>query len=127
MCCHAGAAGDFGLARLLMGGNYIRNRSGTGTIAYQAPEVFVEGSKLTPAVDVYAFGKWAPAAVKQLARSAGRHAAPAVQKQLRPSTQGSSGRPRHGAWAIQHEQHLPRSAALNALATVALDSHHIMA
>lgn len=67
-----------------MGGNYIRNRSGSGTIAYQAPEVFVEGSKLTPAVDVYAFGKWAPAAVKQLARS-GRHAAPAVQEQLHSS------------------------------------------
>jgi serine/threonine-protein kinase len=51
-----GLAGDFGLARLLMGNNYIRNRSGSGTVAYQAPEVFVEGSKLTPAVDVYSFG-----------------------------------------------------------------------
>lgn len=39
-----------------MGNNYIRNRSGSGTVAYQAPEVFVEGSKLTPAVDVYSFG-----------------------------------------------------------------------
>ena len=51
-----GCAGDFGLVRLLMGHIYIRNRSGSGTVAYQAPEVFVEGSKLTPAVDVYAFG-----------------------------------------------------------------------
>lgn len=39
-----------------MGDNYIRNRSGSGTVAYQAPEVFVEGSKLTPAVDVFSFG-----------------------------------------------------------------------
>lgn len=54
--CAVLAAGDFGLARLLMGNIYIRNRSGSGTVAYQAPEVFVEGSKLTPAVDVYSFG-----------------------------------------------------------------------
>lgn len=32
-------AGDFGLARLLLGNVYILNRSGSGTIAYQAPEV----------------------------------------------------------------------------------------
>lgn len=32
-------AGDFGLARLLLGNMYILNRSGSGTIAYQAPEV----------------------------------------------------------------------------------------
>jgi serine/threonine-protein kinase len=56
LCCGVLRAGDFGLARLLMGNIYIRNRSGSGTVAYQAPEVFVEGSKLTPAVDVYSFG-----------------------------------------------------------------------
>lgn len=39
-----------------MGHVYVHNRSGSGTVAYQAPEVFVAGSKLTPAVDVYAFG-----------------------------------------------------------------------
>jgi len=55
LLCHC-IAGDFGLVRLLLGNSYMRNRSGSGTLAYQAPEVFEEGSKLTPAVDVYAFG-----------------------------------------------------------------------
>jgi hypothetical protein len=39
LCTDSFAAGDFGLARLLLGNVYILNRSGSGTIEYQAPEV----------------------------------------------------------------------------------------
>lgn len=53
---HLNSPGDFGLVRLLLGGPYIRNRSGSGTTAYQAPEVFLEASRLTTAVDVFSFG-----------------------------------------------------------------------
>ncbi|KAF6252595.1 kinase-like domain-containing protein [Scenedesmus sp. NREL 46B-D3] len=35
---------------------YIRNKSVSGTITHLAPERFATGSRLTPAVDIYAFG-----------------------------------------------------------------------
>ncbi|KAF6260015.1 kinase-like domain-containing protein [Scenedesmus sp. NREL 46B-D3] len=35
---------------------YITNRSGSGTVTHLAPELFEAGSKVTPAVDAYAFG-----------------------------------------------------------------------
>ncbi|WIA40005.1 hypothetical protein OEZ86_013431 [Tetradesmus obliquus] len=48
--------GDFGLVKLLLGKYYITNRSGSGTVTHLAPELFEAGSKVTPAVDAYAFG-----------------------------------------------------------------------
>jgi len=35
---------------------YVHNRSGSGTVTHLAPEALQAGSKLTPTVDVYAFG-----------------------------------------------------------------------
>lgn len=46
---------DFGLVKLLKD-DYIRNRSGAGTITHLAPEMFAAGSKITTGVDSYAFG-----------------------------------------------------------------------
>ena len=47
--------GDFGLAKVLRE-DYVRNRSGAGTVTHLAPEMLTAGSKLTTAVDAFAFG-----------------------------------------------------------------------
>eukprot|EP00878_Enallax_costatus_P015503 GHUV01016238.1.p1 GENE.GHUV01016238.1~~GHUV01016238.1.p1 ORF type:complete len:617 (+),score=197.61 GHUV01016238.1:372-2222(+) len=48
--------GDFGLVKLLLGKSYFTNRSGSGTVTHLAPELFQAGTKVTSAVDSYAFG-----------------------------------------------------------------------
>uniref|UniRef100_A0A383VRS3 Protein kinase domain-containing protein n=2 Tax=Tetradesmus obliquus TaxID=3088 RepID=A0A383VRS3_TETOB len=48
---------DFGLVKMITNDRmYIRNKSVSGTITHLAPERFETGSRLTPAVDIYAFG-----------------------------------------------------------------------
>ncbi|WIA31103.1 hypothetical protein OEZ86_001129 [Tetradesmus obliquus] len=48
---------DFGLVKMMTNDRmYIRNNSVSGTITHLAPERFETGSRLTPAVDIYAFG-----------------------------------------------------------------------
>ncbi|KIZ05453.1 Cyclic GMP-binding protein C [Monoraphidium neglectum] len=46
---------DFGLAKVLSGGS-ATNRDCGGTLTHLAPEMFEPGSRITAAVDVYAFG-----------------------------------------------------------------------
>ncbi|KIY95882.1 Mitogen-activated protein kinase kinase kinase 11 [Monoraphidium neglectum] len=48
--------GDFGLAKILNEARHTLNLSGAGTITHLAPEMFEAGSKVTTAVDSYAFG-----------------------------------------------------------------------
>eukprot|EP00775_Hariotina_reticulata_P012562 gene12562-12694_t len=48
--------GDFGLVKMLLDKHYVTNRSGSGTVTHLAPELFKAGSKLTPAIDSFAFG-----------------------------------------------------------------------
>jgi hypothetical protein len=47
---------DFGLAKLLRDHDYILNCSGSGTVTHLAPELFLDGSRITYFVDSYAFG-----------------------------------------------------------------------
>ncbi|GBF88715.1 hypothetical protein Rsub_01614 [Raphidocelis subcapitata] len=48
---------DFGLVKMLRGSKqYIRNRSGTGTLTHLAPEALIAGARLTTAVDAYGLG-----------------------------------------------------------------------
>jgi serine/threonine protein kinase len=47
---------DFGLAKVLSGGS-ATNRDCGGTLTHLAPEMFEPGSRITAAVDVYAFGE----------------------------------------------------------------------
>ncbi|KAI8470348.1 MAG: kinase-like domain-containing protein [Monoraphidium minutum] len=76
---------DFGLAKVLAEGGAPPNLDGAGTLTHLAPEMLAAGAPVTPAVDAYAFGimLWelycrrpayggvAPAAIKDLVRSAG--------------------------------------------------------
>lgn len=48
---------DFGLSKVLgQGAASVINLSGAGTVTHLAPEMFQAGSRVTTAVDVYAFG-----------------------------------------------------------------------
>ncbi|KIZ04317.1 putative serine/threonine-protein kinase roco8 [Monoraphidium neglectum] len=47
---------DFGLAKFLKDEGSTVNQSGAGTITHLAPEMFRVGTRITTAVDVYAFG-----------------------------------------------------------------------
>ncbi|KAI8465288.1 MAG: kinase-like domain-containing protein [Monoraphidium minutum] len=47
---------DFGLAKILRETDHAVNHSGAGTVTHLAPEMFRAGSRITAAVDVYAFG-----------------------------------------------------------------------
>ena len=47
---------DFGLARVLSDGAAALNVDGAGTANHLAPELFLAGSRVTTAVDAYAFG-----------------------------------------------------------------------
>ncbi|GBF87615.1 hypothetical protein Rsub_00326 [Raphidocelis subcapitata] len=47
---------DFGLTKMMNEDLYAHNRSGSGTVTHLAPEVLRAGSRLTAAVDSYAFG-----------------------------------------------------------------------
>ncbi|KAI8475115.1 MAG: kinase-like domain-containing protein [Monoraphidium minutum] len=76
---------DFGLAKILSDDCAALNLDGAGTLTHLAPEMFVAGSRVTPAVDAYAFGMliWevytrrrafkgmSPAAVRGLAAGGG--------------------------------------------------------
>ena len=48
--------GDFGLAKVLGTADAVVNVSCTGTVNHLAPELFTPGSRVTTAVDAYAFG-----------------------------------------------------------------------
>jgi serine/threonine protein kinase len=48
--------GDFGLAKVLGAADATVNVCGAGTVNHLAPELFVAGSRVSPAVDAYAFG-----------------------------------------------------------------------
>jgi serine/threonine protein kinase len=49
---------DFGLSRILDDSDATINVSGAGTLTHLAPEMFEAGSRVTAAVDAYAFGGW---------------------------------------------------------------------
>jgi serine/threonine protein kinase len=47
---------DFGLSRILDDSDAAVNISGAGTLTHLAPEMFEAGSRVTTAIDAYAFG-----------------------------------------------------------------------
>jgi serine/threonine protein kinase len=47
---------DFGLVKVLGSGDAVVNVACAGTVTHLAPELFVKGSRVTTAVDAYAFG-----------------------------------------------------------------------
>jgi serine/threonine protein kinase len=47
---------DFGLTKILNEADHTVNLTGAGTVTHLAPEMFKAGSKVTKAVDSYAFG-----------------------------------------------------------------------
>jgi serine/threonine protein kinase len=51
---------DFGLSRILDDSDAAVNVNGAGTLTHLAPEMFEAGSRVTAAIDAYAFGGWRP-------------------------------------------------------------------
>ncbi|KAI8469487.1 MAG: hypothetical protein J3K34DRAFT_459366 [Monoraphidium minutum] len=47
---------DFGLTKIVRGDDQVVNHSGAGTVTHLAPEMFTAGTRVTTAVDVFAFG-----------------------------------------------------------------------
>jgi eukaryotic-like serine/threonine-protein kinase len=47
---------DFGIAKMVAEGNASQSSESLGTPLYMAPEQFVPGAKITPAVDIFALG-----------------------------------------------------------------------
>jgi hypothetical protein len=47
---------DFGLTLILNDSDHSVNLDGAGTVTHLAPEMFKAGTKITKAVDAYAFG-----------------------------------------------------------------------